>query len=142
MTLALRILHWACRCFLAGAFLYSGSIKLQAPLQFAAAIEGYRLAPESMIWPLATYLPWIEIALGAFLLSGWKIRISASLTAALLLFFIAVLTLTYARGIRANCGCFSLDDPISPRTIARDSLILIPAVFLLFESKIRSRWIR
>jgi uncharacterized membrane protein YphA (DoxX/SURF4 family) len=138
MNIALRILHWLCGLFLAGIFLYSGYVKWQAPLQFAVAIEGYKLAPQALVWPLANYLPWFEIALGIWLLSGWKIKYSAMVTAALLLFFIVILTITYARGIEANCGCFSLDDRISPKTIARDSLILIPAIFLIFESRLRS----
>jgi uncharacterized membrane protein YphA (DoxX/SURF4 family) len=140
MNIALRILHWLCRLLLAGIFIYSGYVKWQAPLQFAVAIEGYKLAPQALVWPLANYLPWFEIALGIWLLSGWKIKCSALVTAALLLFFIVVLTITYARGIDANCGCFSLDDRISPKTIARDSLILIPAIFLIFESRLRSKF--
>jgi putative oxidoreductase len=140
MNITLRILHWTCCLLLAGIFIYSGYVKWQNPLQFAVAIEGYKLAPQAFVWPLATYLPWFEIALGVFLLSGWKIKYSAIATAALLLFFILILTITYARGIEANCGCFSLDDPISPKTIARDSLILIPAIFLIFESRIRARF--
>ncbi len=135
----LKVLHWLSRLLLAGIFIYSGYVKSQETLQFAAAIEGYKLAPEAIVYPLARSLPWLEIALGLFLLSGWKIRCSAIATAGLLLFFIVVLSITYARGIDANCGCFSLDDRISLKTIARDSLILIPAFFLIFESHFRSR---
>jgi putative oxidoreductase len=140
--MTLRILHWACRLLLAGIFIYSGYVKwhMDNPLQLAAVIEGYKLAPQALVWPLANYLPWLEMALGAFLLIGWKIKYSAMATAALLLFFIVILTITYARGIDANCGCFSLDDRISPKTIARDSLILIPAIFLIFESRLRSKF--
>lgn len=148
----LRILHWVSRCSLGAIFIYSGYVKcgavsfsgshliqFEVPLQFASAIDGYRLVPPDLVFPLATYLPWFEIALGIFLLIGWKIRYSAMVTAALLLSFMTVLTITYARGIEASCGCFSMDDPISPLTIARDSLILIPALFLIFEPRIRSR---
>jgi putative oxidoreductase len=137
--ITLRIIHWLSRILLATVFLYSGYVKLQEPLQFAVAIQGYQLAPEAMIYPLATYLPWLELLLGLLLLSGWKIRYSAMATTGLLLFFIVILSITYARGIEANCGCFSLDDRISLKTIARDSLIIIPAIFLILESRILSR---
>ncbi len=70
MNAALRVLHWACRLFLAGLFIYTGYIKVQSPLQFSAAISGYRLVPDAMVLPLATYLPWLEIVLGALLLTG------------------------------------------------------------------------
>jgi len=137
MPLILRILHWMSRCILAGVFVYSGYIKVESPLQFAVAITDYQLVPENLIFPLATYLPWLEIALGCAMLIGWKIRYFAMAAAALLLSFMVVLTITYFRGIEANCGCFSFDDPITPLTILRDSLILIPALYLLLEYKFR-----
>jgi uncharacterized membrane protein YphA (DoxX/SURF4 family) len=140
MTITLRVLHWLCRLILAGIFLYSGYVKIQEPLQFAVAIAGYKLVPESFIFPFATYLPWLEIALGLGILIGWKIRYFSLAAAALLLFFIVVLAITIGRGIEANCGCFSLDERISPKTIARDSLILIPALYLMAEPRLRRRW--
>jgi uncharacterized membrane protein YphA (DoxX/SURF4 family) len=124
----------------AGVFLYSGYTKVQNPLQFAVAISGYQLVPEDLVYPMAQYLPWLEIALGLAVLIGWKIRIFSSAVAALLLFFMVVLTITYLRGIEANCGCFSMDDPISPLTILRDSIFLIPALYLVFENRLRRRF--
>ncbi|MDM7997253.1 MAG: MauE/DoxX family redox-associated membrane protein [Acidobacteriota bacterium] len=140
MTAALKTLHWLCRLILAGVFIYSGYIKLQEPLQFAVAITGYRLVPEGLIFPLATYLPWVEVALGVGILIGWKIRFFSAAAAALLFFFIGVLAITISRGIDANCGCFSMNERISPKTIARDSLILLPAFFLLAEHRLKKRW--
>lgn len=140
MNIALRILHWLCRCLLGGIFLYSGYVKIQEPLQFAVAITGYKLVPDSLVFPLATYFPWVEIVLGLLLLSGWKIRYIAAGTAGLLLFFIVILTITYSRGIEANCGCFGFGERVTPKTIARDSLFLLPAIFLLIEDRIRARW--
>ncbi len=139
MTLTLRILHWLSRFILAGVFIYSGYLKSRATLQFAVAITGYKLVPENMILPLATYLPWIEIVLGLALLIGWKIRYFSIAAALLLLSFMVVLAITYFRGIETSCGCFSFDEPISPLTLLRDSLFLIPAVYLTFESRFRTR---
>lgn len=133
--MALRILHWTCRIFLAAVFLYSGYIKIQSPFQFAVAVSGYQLMPENMIWPIANYFPWAEVALGVLLLLGWKIRYVAGAAAGLLLFFTVILSITYMRGIEANCGCFSFDDRITPFTILRDSLLLLPAIFLIFERR-------
>ncbi len=137
MATFLRVLHWACRLILAGIFAYSGYIKVQSPLEFASALAGYKLVPDSLIFPLATYLPWLEIALGALLLIGWKIRYVAIGAAALLLTFTVILTVTYARGIEADCGCFGFGQKISPLTIARDTLMLLPAILLIFESRLR-----
>jgi len=134
-----RILHWISRLILSGIFIYSGYVKLQAPLQFAGAIAGYQLVPERFIFPLATYLPWFEIALGILLLSGWKLRYVSASASGLLLMFTVVLAVTYFRGIEAECGCFGFGDRISLFTIARDSVFLIPALFLTFESRVRTR---
>jgi uncharacterized membrane protein YphA (DoxX/SURF4 family) len=135
----LKTLHWLCRLVVAGVFIYSGYIKLQAPLQFAVAISGYKLVPENLIFPMARYLPWVEVGLGIAVLIGWKIRYFSAAAAALLLFFMVVLAITYFRGIEASCGCFGLDEPISLKTIARDSSFLLPALYLAFERRIRKR---
>jgi len=134
-----RILHWAFRLALAGIFLYTGYIKLVAPLQFAAILYGYKLFPEFLILPMSKYFPWVEITLGILLLIGWRIRYVALGACALLMSFTAALTITYLRGIDANCGCFSFDDRIGPLTIFRDSLILLPALYLAVEPILRSR---
>ena len=140
MTMIAKILHWLCRLIIAGVFIYSGYVKVQEPLQFAVAISGYRMVPENLIYPMAKYLPWVEIFLGLAILIGWKIRYFSAATAALLLFFIVVLSITISRGIEANCGCFGLDEKISPLTILRDSLFLIPALYLVVEPQLTKRW--
>lgn len=101
----------------------------------------YELFPNEYVPIIARYFPWFEMALGFLLLVGlrYKIRYLAGIATALLLFFIAILAITYFRGIDADCGCFSFDEPISPKTIARDSLILIPAVYLLFAGPMLRR---
>lgn len=137
-----RILNWASRIFLAGIFFYSGYVKWQEPLQFAANLTAYQLLPQNLILPVVTYLPWFELALGAMLLIGWKIRWTAAVTAALLSMFIVAMVITYFRGIEADCGCFGSGDPISPLTMLRDASFLLPALFLLLEPQIRRRWSR
>ena len=151
MTIKLTILHWLFRLILAGIFLYSGYIKfpplpLQFPpeylLQFAQAIEDYQIVPESLIIPVATWLPFLEIILGLGLLLGWKIRYFAAGATALLIFFILLLTVTYFRGIEVSCGCWNLDEPtpISLLTILRDGTFIVPAIYLMLEDRIRSRF--
>ena len=116
--MTLRILHWASRCFLSGLFLYSGYAKMQSTLQFAVAISGYQLVPQPMVLPLATWLPWVEVALGAVLLTGWRIQVVSIAATGLLGVFIIVQGVTYLRGIEADCGCFGAGEKISPLTIA------------------------
>ncbi len=137
MTLTLRVLHWLCRLILAGVFIYSGYVKANETLQFAVAISGYQLVPERFVLPIATYFPWMEIALGLLILSGWKIRWSSAAASGLLLFFIVLLSVTLLRGIETNCGCFGFSDRISWKTIVRDGSFIIPALFLVIEPRFR-----
>ncbi len=138
------LLHWLSRFILAGIFLYSGYIKWESPLLFEAVLYGYDLFPNPYVPAMARFFPWVEMGLGIALLIGFrrKIMYLAGAAALLLLFFIAILIITYLRGIEADCGCFSFDDPISPKTIARDSLMLIPALYLLFAGHLFRRGIR
>jgi len=137
-----QIIHWIFRIGLAGIFLYTGYIKLESPLQFAAVLYGYKLFPTDLILPMSKYFPWVEIALAILLLIGWKMRYVALAACGLIMAFIAILAITYFRGIEANCGCFSFGDRITPLTIVRDGLILLPALYLAAESVLRSRQIR
>jgi len=152
MGTALKILHWFCRIVLGAIFLYTGYIKLGpvdiGPIHigdvmnrflFAQSISGYRLVPEDWVPFIAIWFPWLELLLGVLLLAGWKIRWVAGAAAALLLFFTAIMSITYFRGIEANCGCFSFTDKISPWSILRDSVILIPALYLVFEPLFRRK---
>jgi len=61
------------------------------------------------------------------ILTSWKTRWVAGASAGLLAFFIVVLTVTYLRGIEADCGCFGMGERIIPMTIARTVLFLVPA---------------
>ena len=135
-----RVLHWVCRIGLAGLFLYSGYVKLQSPLQFAADVMGYKLVPAGLVFPVAQYFPWVEVALGLLLLIGWRVRYWGIAASGLILFFITLITITYARGIDANCGCFGTGEKISPFTILRDSSFLLPALFLAAENRLVSRF--
>ncbi len=135
----LLIVHWACRLGLAGIFFYTGYIKLEAPLQFAAVLYGYKLFPASFILPMSKYFPWVEIALAALVLVGWRMRYVAIAACGLIVAFIGVLAITYFRGIDANCGCFNFDDRITVLTLVRDGLILLPALYLAVEAFVRAR---
>jgi uncharacterized membrane protein YphA (DoxX/SURF4 family) len=127
------ILHWLFRFILAGIFLYSGYVKWKSPLLFEAVLYTYDLFPNQFIPVIAQYFPWVEIVLGLFLLIGFKRngRYPAAASTLLLLFFITIIIITYVRGIEVDCGCLGFDDPISPWTITRDILMLIPALYLL-----------
>lgn len=128
-----RVLGWICRLALAGIFLYAGFVKLYPTInlyKFMMDISTYQLLPDWGVQFVAYTLPPFEVALGLLLLSGWKLRYSAAVAGALLTAFMVAMGITYARGIEAACGCFGSDEIISPYTLARDSGILLMAIFL------------
>ena len=129
-----RSLSLLFRLALAVVFLYAGITKARSPELFALAIDAYQLLPAWAVIVLGHVLPWLEILLGLLLALGWWRR-PVSLVAALLLgFFIAVMTITYLRGVEADCGCFGFGEAISPRTLLRDSGLLLMAVFVVYTS--------
>ena len=134
-----RILHWACRLFLGGIFIYAGYTKMENPLQFAAAVEAYQLLPPHLVIWVVKILPWFEIVLGAALAVGFAIRYTAAVAGGFLAFFVGVMFVTYLRGIEADCGCFGVGERISPFTLARDALFILPALFLIIQPRLERR---
>lgn len=133
------LLHWACRLFLGGVFIYAGYTKVINPLQFAVAVEDYRLlSPQGVIWTIKL-LPWLEIVLGVSLLIGPKIRYTAAVAGGLLAFFIGIMVLSHLRGLEVDCGCFGMGEKISPFTLVRDSLLMLPAIFLVSQPWMEAR---
>lgn len=137
--MALRILGWICRLALGGLFLYAGYTKLRNPFLFEMAVDAYRLLPPWAVVITARSLPWLELALGVLLFVGWKLRYFATSAALLLGFFVITMAITYSRGVEANCGCFGFGEKISPKTLARDTVLLGFAVFLAAHSWIQAR---
>ena len=125
-----RVLQWICRIVLGALFVYAGYTKVTHHLLFAMTVDTYQLLPVWGVRLVAAVLPWLEIVLGALLLVGWKLQYFGTFTALLLAAFIAAMSITYARGIEANCGCFGLGEPITPYTLTRDSFMLAMAVYM------------
>ena len=134
-----KILEWSCQLFLGGLFIAAGYAKIAEPFQFELALESYQLLPVWGVIAVARTLPWLEVALGMLLLRGWQLRWFAAFSAALLGFFLATMAITYSRGIEATCGCFGLGEPVSPRTLARDSGFFLAAAYLTASSWKRRR---
>ncbi|MBI1956811.1 MAG: DoxX family membrane protein [Acidobacteria bacterium] len=128
--MTLRILERIFRLVLGAVFVYAGYSKLRNPFLFEMAVDSYRLLPAAGVILVARSLPWLEVVLGGWLVSGWKLPYAATFTALLLGGFLVAMGVAYARGVEANCGCFSMEERISPLTLTRDSLLFALAVFL------------
>lgn len=130
-----RALLLLARVALGAVFLYAAYTKLRQPwLIFAASIDSYRLLPEWAVLSLARTLPWLELALGLLLLSGYKLRYAAAAASGLLLLFFAVMLRSYFKGLGIDCGCFGVGEALSPRTLVRDGLFLALSLSLTVAS--------
>ncbi len=126
-----RIARIILRLLLGVVFLYSAWTKLREPWQlFAFAVDAYGVLPHWAVLFVARTLPWAELALGLLLLWGKFPRLASAGAALLLLGFFVMMARTYAIGLRIECGCFGSGDPISPRTLARDGVLLVAAISL------------
>jgi uncharacterized membrane protein YphA (DoxX/SURF4 family) len=131
----IRLIGLALRVFLGGAFLYAAWLKLREPwMLFAMAVDAYKLLPQWAVILVARTLPWAELLLGLLLIAGRWIRFTSAAASALLAGFLATMAFSYLKGMQIDCGCFGSGDPISPRTLARDSGLLAAALLLTMMS--------
>ncbi|MFC4602399.1 MauE/DoxX family redox-associated membrane protein [Rhodococcus kronopolitis] len=132
----IRIVSLVARIGLAAVWLVSGAIKFVDPTQTEVAVRAYQLLPESLIQPVASTLPMLEIALGLLLLIGLGVRVAAVVSAAVLVVLIGVIVSVWARGLSIDCGCFGgggaadVDGWDYAREIARDVGFLSLAAWL------------
>lgn len=94
------------RLFLGGIFLASGWSKLGMTMQTLASIYSYQIVlPDAVALAVAMALPWVEIALGVLLVSGFFPRTALVVAALLLVVFTALTAQAWWRGLETDCGC-------------------------------------
>lgn len=116
------------RCLLAAVFLASAFGKLRDRRAFVAIVLDYRILPWRWARRFAIVLPWLELALGLMLLLGLGTKVSAALSALLLLTFIIAMGVNLRRGrTDLSCGCSGArhHQKIGGRLILRNALLLL-----------------
>jgi putative oxidoreductase len=137
-----RIISWLAspflsllfRWFLGAIFVYAGLVKIADPLGFALALYNYHILPGWMINPLAIYLPWVEVMVGAGLIAGIMISGGALVLSGMLVVFAMAIGIGLIRGLDIACGCFSTSASAEPITwfyVIRDLLLLGMGVHIL-----------
>jgi uncharacterized membrane protein YphA (DoxX/SURF4 family) len=109
------------------------------------AVRAYRLLPEGAAQVVGSGQPFVEIALAVLLVIGLGVRVSAVVSALLLLAYIGGIASAAARGLRIDCGCFSSGGNLAAEQstqytveIARDVGFLVLAGLLVGWP--RGRW--
>jgi uncharacterized membrane protein YphA (DoxX/SURF4 family) len=130
-----RALPWiglVVRLLAAAIWLVSGAAKVADLTHFQAQVHAYDLLPGALEAPFAYALPFVEIAIGAYLLVGLLVRPVAIFACLLMVVFIAAMAQAWARGLSLDCGCFGslAREPVGLGTILRDAALGIPSLIL------------
>jgi uncharacterized membrane protein YphA (DoxX/SURF4 family) len=127
------------RVVLACVFIFASLDKIKHPDSFAEAVYNYQLLPDVVVNLVAIWLPWLELVGGVLLLLGIWVQGSIVVLVGLMVVFLGALGVNMARGLDIHCGCFISDsaDPITVRTLFRDSFFLFLGLYLLWLYQIR-----
>ncbi|GAA2629609.1 MauE/DoxX family redox-associated membrane protein [Paractinoplanes durhamensis] len=132
------------RLGLAAVFLIAGGLKVTDLAESGRAVNAYRLMDYDTAKLVGAIQPFLEIAVGLLLLIGLAVRLSAAISALLLVVFIAGIISAWARGLQIDCGCFSKGGDLAAGRntaygldIARDTGFLLLAGILLWKPRTR-----
>jgi protein-disulfide isomerase len=117
-------------------WLWAGLDKLHSPREFVQAVRAYDATPEWLSQTLGYGLPVLAISLGILLIVGITVRLTAALSALLLLVILIGLLQAAGRGLQINTGRLgtgglTLSDAHYALPILLAVLLLICAVFLV-----------
>jgi len=125
------------RLLVGGVWLVAGWVKVTDPASSVRAVRAYQLLPEAMVPAIGHGLPVLELSIGLLLVVGLAQRLSAAVSAALLVAFIIAIAAAWARGLQIECGCFGGGGDIGGDAesaylweIARDTVLLVLSLAL------------
>jgi uncharacterized membrane protein YphA (DoxX/SURF4 family) len=94
------------RLILGGVLLVAGALKVTDPYASATSVRAYQILPVDLANFVGFVLPFVEVAIGIFLIVGIWVRLAAIAGGALMIMFIIAIGQAWARGISLDCGCF------------------------------------
>lgn len=97
---------------------------------FSMQVDSYQILPAWAVAPFAHTLPWLELAVGILLLTGFALRYVAIVATLLLAVFYAAVIRSYALHLAINCGCFGPNEKLTAWTLVRDGLFFALGVTL------------
>jgi len=123
------------RVVLGGVFIFSGIAKLPHIDTLIWEIKQYHILPHDLATAYGHVLPPLEVALGILLVLGLFLRISASVSALVVLSFTIAKIAALARGLDISiCSCFGPAVPLlSVYSLAIDFVLLVLALQILFH---------
>jgi uncharacterized membrane protein YphA (DoxX/SURF4 family) len=136
-----RILLIVGRILLASIFLIAGYAKVRPQLSmpwsiasvrtsvtlFAMQVDSYQMLPLWGVNAVAHVLPFFELFLGLWLLSGVGLRFSSVLSIVSFCGFMTAIGWAYHKGLEINCGCgIGPAEQVGPGALIRDGLKFLP----------------
>jgi thiol-disulfide isomerase/thioredoxin len=132
------------RLVVAATFAVAACAKLADRSGTLEAVRGFG-ALESLVRPIASILPFAELAAAVLLIPSATARAGAVLALVLLLAFSAAIARSMARGEAPDCHCFGQlhSEPAGPRTLIRNLVVAALAGFVVVGGAGTSatRWI-
>jgi len=116
----------------------AGAIKTSL-LMFAMQVDSYQLLSSGAVAFVAQTLPFVELILGIWLITGIFVRGSTLITSLLLGGFFAVMVRTYALALEINCGCFGPGEHLGVKTLMRDGALLSLSIAMTVLAFMRKR---
>lgn len=113
-------------------FVVSGLMKLRDRSATAKAVASLTGLPPVAAKAVGRLLPWIELLLGGWLISGYSLRLAALTTGVVLTVFSVLLLVSLHRGRMVVCRCFGAvsNTPVNGWTVLRNALLTMVAAAL------------
>jgi uncharacterized membrane protein YphA (DoxX/SURF4 family) len=129
-----KYLTLAFRVILGSIFIIAGVTKLSNQAQFVALVVTYGLLPEALAQFYATVLPWLEMAIGVWLIMGLLLRLAAGISILVIVSFIVANGIGLYSGLTDECGCFGQAFVLSTsQSVVMDLVMLVMAWQLSFH---------
>jgi len=123
------------RSVLAAIFISAGVLKLLSHEQMFF-LTGYQFLPEGIARSAELLLPWVEISLGLWLITGFFKRTALGATLFLILVFISTNIYGLISGDSQNCNCLGSAISLTHgQSLALDILMLTMAIMALIGKK-------
>lgn len=120
-----------------------GSLKISITY-FVMQVESYEILSPGASNLVAHVLPFFELFLGLWLVSGIARRSSSVLASLVFFCFMALITYAWLRGLKIKCGCgVGPDEETGPGAVLRDGVrFFLPSMLLaigsFYERRIRA----
>ena len=125
------------RLILGGTLIAAGYLKFDELDKSQMAVRAYELLPVSLANFLGITLPFFELAIGLLLVLGAATRITAGLSAILMIAFMIGISQAWARGLSIDSGCFGGGGQVAPgeadylTPLLRDTGLALLALYLV-----------